>query len=141
VGALLSSCSTPRPEADFEGSFDAAKVTQLCHEAYHLARNATFSAQCDLEFRSYDATRLDWEAVRYLHRVTKQVPWIARAAERNAAAPRDSSVRAYALLAHDAQMLRERYRPASFASSTQAQIERLLGLLDEIASSYRRREP
>jgi hypothetical protein len=137
---LLSGCHTPRPEASFEGAFDVAKMNQLCDEAYHLARDTTFYAECDLNFRAYDPTWMDWAAVWYLHRLTEQVPWIARKARKKPAAPREASFRAYELVAHDTRMLRERYLPGSFAPTTNAHIERLLGLLDEIASCYEPRK-
>ena len=141
LGVLSSGCRTPRPEEDFAGSFDAPKVAALCHEAYRVAREATFWAWRDLEFGAYQPTRPDWEVVVYLDRLTWQIPWVARAAEKKTATPRGASKRAYDLAAYDAVMLRSRYRPASFAPSTCARIERLLGLIDEVSSCYQLRKP
>jgi len=141
LGVLSSGCRTPCPEENFAGSFDAPRVAQLCHEAFQIGREAAFWAWRDLEFGAYQPTRPDWEVVVYLDRLTWQIPWVARAAERNLAAPRGASKRAYDLAAYNAMMLRSRYRPASFAPSTCARIERLLGLIDEVSSYYQLRKP
>jgi hypothetical protein len=141
VGALSSGCRTPCPEENFAGSFDAPRVTQLCHEAYQVAREASFWAWRDLEFGSYQPTLSDWEVVLYLDRLTWQIPWVARTAERKMATPRGASKPSYDVVAYDAMMLRRRYRPASFQRSTSARIDRLLGLIDEVSAYYQLRNP
>ncbi len=141
MAAFASGCRTSCPEASFVGAFDAARVTQLCHDAFQVAREATFGARSDLQFGAYHPTRPDWEVVRYLDRLTWRIPWVSRAASRNPAAPRSASKSAYDMVAYDAMMLRDRYRPASFQPSSNAKIERLLGLIDELSAFYEVRKP
>ncbi len=138
---LASGCRTSYPEASFAGPFDAVRVSRICQEAFQVGREATFGARCDLQFGAYHPTRPDWEVVRYLERLTWRIPWVARAANRDPAAPRSASKAAYDMVAYDAMMLRDRYRPASFQPSSNAKIERLLGLINELSAFYEVRKP
>jgi hypothetical protein len=141
AGVLSSGCRTQDPEEAFAGSVDVPRVTQLCREAFRVGREATFWARRDLEFGSYQPTWSDWEVVIYLDRLTWQIPWVRRTAGKNPATPRGASQPSYDAVAFDAMMIRARYRPASFQRSTNARIERLLGLIDEIASYYQLSKP
>jgi len=106
-----------------------------------VGREATFWAWRDLEFGSYQPTWSDWEVVIYLDHLTWQIPWVRRTAGKNTATSRGASKPSYDVVAYDAMMLRTRYRPASFQPSTNARIERLLGLIDEISTYYQLRKP
>ena len=136
AGVLLAGCRTPVQEESFSNSFDAQRVAQLSHEAFKVAYDATFWARHDLRFAPFHPTALDYEAVGYLHEITRQVPWIAHKVEKNPANPRVASKLSYDLLAYDAMMLRRWYQPTSFMPSTNAKVAHLQSLLDEIASFY-----
>ena len=79
---------------------------------------------------------LDYEAANYLHQISRRVALIGIAVEKNPASPRVSSKAAYDVVAYDAMMLRHRYQPSSFTPSTDAKIEHLLNLVDEMAPYY-----
>ena len=134
--AVLAGCRTPVQEASFARPFDAQRVTQLSHEAYQVAWDATFWARHDLRFAAFRPTVVDYEAVSYLTEITRRVPWVARNVEKNPASPRISSKTAYDAIAWDTRMLRLRYQPASFRPSTDAKIDHLLTLLDQLAPYY-----
>jgi len=141
TAVLLAGCKTPpHSEESFAAPFDAEKVTRLSHEAYTVAWSARHDAARDLRVAPFHPTRLDWEAVRYVDKLSEQVPWIAHKIEKNPGSPRASSQQAYDIVAFDANMLRSRYQPSSFRPSTCAQIEHLLSLIDEIASYYAQKE-
>jgi hypothetical protein len=136
AGAVLAGCRTPVGEESFSNSFDAQRVAQLSHEAYKVAFDATFWARHDLRFAAFRPTVLDYDAVYYMNEITRRVPWIAFKVEKNPASPRVSSKSSYDLIAYDVMMLRQRYQRTSFRPSTDAKIEYLLSLLDEIAPFY-----
>lgn len=117
-------------------TFSAEKVATLSHEAYKVAWDANFWARRDLRFASFRPTALDWETVEYLKEITRKVPWVARDVEKHPANPRDFSKRSNELVQYDAMMLKHRFQPASFQSSTAAKIQKLIRILDEIGSCY-----
>jgi hypothetical protein len=122
--------NTPRP-------FDAQKVAKLSHEAYKIAWNARFWARQDLIwYMSYSPTGLDWEAVYYLGEISRKVPWVAREIEKHPTTARSSSKRASDFVRYDTVLLKKVYQPASYRKSTDIKIEKLIGILDEIASYY-----
>ena len=136
AGALLTGCQTPVDEESFSNSFDAQKVAQLSHEAYKVAFDATFWAHHDLKIAAFQPTGLDYEVVYYLDDITQRVPWIGRTAEKHPTTARVSSKASYDMVAYDGMMLQHRYQRSSFRPSTDAKIERLLRLLDEIGALY-----
>ena len=139
TGALVAGCGTTGRQQPAENTlrpFDAEKVAKLSHEAYNVAWDAQFWARRDLRFAAFEPTALDRETVEYLDRITRQVPWVAREIEKHPATPRLSSKRSYSFVRFDAMMLKTRYQPASFKSSTDIKIEKLLRILDEIESYY-----
>jgi hypothetical protein len=139
AAAVVAGCRTAGREQQAENTlrpFDAEKVAKLSHEAYKVAWDAKFWARKDLRFASFEPTALDWETVEYLDRITRHVPWVAREIEKHPATPRFSSKRSNEFVSYDAMMLKKRYQPASFKSSTDIKIERLLRILDEIDSYY-----
>jgi hypothetical protein len=135
AAAALVGCRTPIQEENFSNTFDAPKVTQLSHEAYQVAWDALFWARHDLRF-AVRPTIVDYEAVAYLNEICRRVGWIARKVEKNPTNARVSSKRGYDNVAYDTMMLRLRYQPASFMPSTDAKIEHLLTLMDQIAMYY-----
>ena len=137
TGAVLAGCRTPTPqEESFSKAFDAQRVAQLSHEAFKVAFDVTFWARHDLQFAAFKPTITDYEAVYYLDDIRRQVPWIAHKVDKNPASPRVSSKSSYDLVAYDVMMLRPRYQPTSFRPSTDAKVQYLLSLLDEIAAFY-----
>jgi len=74
--------------------------------------------------------------VDYLYEITQRVPWVALKVEKNPASPRVASKNAYDIVAYDAMMLRLRYQPTSFRVTTDAKIESVLSLMDQIAPYY-----
>jgi hypothetical protein len=137
--AVLAGCRTLVPEGNFSKAFDASRVAQLSHEAYQVAWDAKFWARHDLRF-AVRPTPVDYEALAYLNDISRRVSWIGRKVEKNPASPRVSSKDSYDNVAYSAMMLRLRYQPASFMRSTDAKIEHLLTLLDEIAPYYALKE-
>ena len=138
VIAVLAGCRTPAHEEGFSNPFDAARVAQLSHEAYKVAWDAKFWAGHDLRF-SVMPTLVDYEALRYLTEISRRVGWIARKVQSNPASPRVASKNSYDNVAFDVMMLRLRYQPASFMPATNAKVQHLLTLLDEIAPYYAQR--
>jgi hypothetical protein len=138
AGAVVAGCRTAGPErADNTlRPFDAKKVADLSHEAYKVAWDAKFWARRDLRFAAFRPTALDWDTVDFLDQITRQVPWVARDIEKHPATARFSSKRSSDFVRYDAMMLKKRYQPTSFRSSTGIKIEKLLGILDEIGSYY-----
>jgi hypothetical protein len=139
AGAVALGCRTASSEQQAEQSqrpFDAEKVARLSHQAYKVAWDAHFWARRDLRVASFRPTALDRETVYYLDKLTRQVPWVARDIEKHPATPRSSSKRSFDFVRYDAMMLKKRYQPTSFQGPTDAKIEKLLGLLDEISSYY-----
>jgi hypothetical protein len=137
AGCKTSSCS----EQNFAKLFDAQRVAELSHDSYRVAWQARFRAREDLRHLSYHPTKLDWEAVRYLDRLFRQAPWIANNIEKNPADPRCTSKKSYDIVAQDAVMLKARYSPASYTRSTDALIEKLIQLIDEISPYYELKQP
>ena len=136
LAGLVAGCKTPCYEESFSIPFDAAKVAQLSHESYKVAWNVEYWARMNLYYAPFHPKRLDWEAVLYMRRLREQVPWIALDIEKNPATARCSSKKSYDIVAFDAKMLKRRYQPASFRPSTDANIEKLLSLLDQISAYY-----
>jgi hypothetical protein len=140
AGAAVAGGKTAAGEQQTENTprqFDARKVAKLSHEAYKIAWNARFWAGQDLiYYMSYNPTELDWEAVYYLGEISRKVPWVAREIEKHPATACSSSKRASDFVRYDTVLLKKVYCPASFRKSTDSKIEKLLGLLDEIASCY-----
>jgi hypothetical protein len=139
AGAVALGCRTASSEKEAEQTqrpFDAEKVARLSHEAYKVAWDAHFWARRDLRVAPFRPTALDRETVYYLDKITRQVPWVARDIETHPATPHASSTRSIDFVRYDAMMLKKRYQPASFQSSTDLKIEKLLSLLDEITSYY-----
>jgi len=139
AGAIGAGCRTAVPAQPAENTsypFDAEKVAELAHEAYKVAWDANVWARRDLRYAAFRPTALDWETVYYLGQISRKAPWVARKIEQHPTTPRVSSQRAYELVRYDAMMLKRRYEPRSFHSSTDVKIERLLGILDEIDSCY-----
>lgn len=139
---LAAGCKTPHcSEQDFARPFDPQRVAQLAHDSYKVAWGARFWARYDLTNTVYHPTGLDWEAVRYINRLSQKLPWVAHDVEKNPTSPRCSSKASYDLVAFDAKMLKARYRPASFRPETDAKIERLLTMMDEISFYYQLKSP
>jgi hypothetical protein len=136
AGIVLIGCRTPVQEESFSIPFDAQKVAQLSHQAYKVAWDATIWARHDLRSAAFRPTALDYEVVGYLNQIVQHVPWVALKVEKNHASPRVSSKSAHDIVAYDAMMLRLRYQPTSFRATTDAKIESLLSLLDQIAPYY-----
>ena len=136
TGALLVACRTAVQEESFSKPFDTQRVAQLSHEAFEVAFDATSWARHDLRVSSFKPTPLDHEAVRYLNQISQRVGLIGLKAENNPATPRVSSKAAYDNVAYDTMMFQRRYEPSSFKPSTNAKIEHLLKLLDEMATYY-----
>jgi len=61
---------------------------------------------------------------------------VGRDIEKHPSTPYSSSRRSNDFLSYDTMMLKKRYQPASFRSSTDVKIEKLIHVLDEIASCY-----
>jgi hypothetical protein len=141
LGALAAGCRTPCHEEQFGREFDAKKVAQLAHDAFKIAWPATHYARHDLRFGSYRPTKLDREVIYRLDRIRWQAPWVAREVERNPSNARCASKSAYDVLALEATMLRTLYRPDSFTLATDAKIESLLGLIDQLSVFYELKTP
>ena len=139
VGTLVGGCRTasrePQAGSDLR-PFDAAAVAKLSHEAYKVAWDARFWAARDLRFAAFRPTANDWETVEYLRQISQHVPSISRTIEKNPATPRASSKRSNDFVQHDALILRTRYQPTSFRKSTNDKIEKLIRILNDIASYY-----
>jgi hypothetical protein len=133
---LATGCRTPCNEAVFAQPFDSPKVARLAHESYKLAWDARLSAQTDLRFASSRPTHLDWSVIRYLERISVQLPWIAAEIEKHPDAPRCTSKFSYDAVAINAGVLKTAYRPDAFKARTNEQIERLLRNLAEISGYY-----
>jgi hypothetical protein len=56
--------------------------------------------------------------------------------EKNPATPRISSKRSNDFVQHDAMILKTRYQPTSYRKSTNDKIEKLIRILNDIASYY-----
>jgi hypothetical protein len=136
AGDLLAGCRTPVREESFSIPFDAPKVAQLSHQASRVAWDAAIWARHDLRFAAFRPTILDYEVVDYLYEITQRVPWVALKVEKNPASPRVASKNAYDIVAYDAMMLRLRYQPTSFRVTTDAKIESVLSLMDQMAPYY-----
>jgi hypothetical protein len=136
AGALLAGCRTPVLEESYSIPFDAQKVAQLSHQASKVAWDAAIWARHDLRFAAFRPTVLDYEVVGYLYQITQRVPWVALKVEKNPASPRVASKSAHDIVAYDAMMLRLRYQPTSFRTTTDAKIESVLSLMDQIAPYY-----
>ena len=141
LGAISVGCRTPCHEEQFGREFDAKKVAQLGHDAFKIAWPTTRYAGQDLRFGVRRPTALDREVIYRLDRIRWQAPWVAREVERNPSNPRCASKFAYDILAYEARMLRARYRPESFTPSTDAKIESLLGLIDQLSVFYELKTP
>jgi hypothetical protein len=142
AGFLCTGCKTSSCwEQNFARPFDAQRVAELSHNSYTVAWEARFRARQDLRHLSYHPTALDWEAVYYINRLFRQAPWIANDIEKNPATPRCSSKSSYDIVAHDAVMLRARYRSASYTRHTDALIEKLIQLVEEISPYYELNAP
>ncbi len=111
-------------------------MAKLSHEAYKVAWDARFWAAWDLRFAAFRPTANDWETVEYLRLIIQHVPSVARTIEKNPATPRVSSNRSNDFVQQDATILKNRYQPTSFRRSTNTQIEKLIRILDDIASYY-----
>jgi hypothetical protein len=155
---FCAGCKTPPcSEQSFAKPFDAQRVAQLSHDTYKVAWEARHCARQDLRTVSRnsvllgsdarhgglagEATVLDWEGVRYIERLIRQAHWIAYDVERNPASPRCSSKASYDIVAFDARMLKARYRPNLYATYTDALIQKLIELTDEISSYYQLKTP
>jgi hypothetical protein len=143
AGAVVAGCRTAGREQQAENKlrpFDAQKVAELSHEAYQVAWDANFWARRDLRIAPFHPTALDWDTVDFLRQITRKVPWVAREIEKHPGTPRSSSQRPSDFVRYDAMMLKKRYQPTSFRNSTDIKIEKLLRILDEIASYYDERD-
>ncbi len=139
AAALVTGCSSPGREQQPENTsrpFKAEEVAKLSHEAYKVAWDARFWALRDLRFASFRPTALDVETLQYLSQIVHHAPWLARDIEKHPTSPRISSKRSKEFVLYDRMMLKQRYHPASFRKSTDAKIEKLLHILDEIAAHY-----
>jgi hypothetical protein len=141
LAVLAEGCKTSCHEESFSNPFDAEKVARRARESYQEAWNAEFWARRDLRMAAFHPTRLDRSVIYYLDRLTRQVSWLATEIERNPTNPRCASKGAYDIVAFDTMMLKERYRAASFRPSTDSQIQKLLGMIDEISSYYKVTQP
>ena len=141
LAVLVAGCKTPCYEERFTIPFDAAKVAQLSHESYKLAWNVEYWARMNLYYAPFHPRRLELEAVLYIRRLREQVPWIAFDIEKYPATARCSSKKSYDIVAFNAMMLKRRYQPASFRPSTDANIEKLLSLIDQISPYYELKKP
>jgi hypothetical protein len=142
VALLCAGCKTPPcSEQNFAKPFDAPRVAQLSHDCHKVAWEARFCARENLRHLSYRPTILDWEAVYYIDRLLRQAHWIAYDVEKHPATPRCSSKASYDIVAFDARMLKARYSPTSFTPYTDARIEKLIELTDEISSYYQIKPP
>jgi hypothetical protein len=138
AGTLVAGCRTASREqqaASTQRPFEAEAVAKLSHEAHKVAWDARFWAAWDLRFAAFTPTANDWETVEYLDQIILHVPWVARTIEKNPATPRVSSKRSNEYVQHDAMILKRRYQPMSFRRSS-AKIEKLIRMLDDIASYY-----
>jgi hypothetical protein len=88
---FIAGCRTPCNEAAFAQPFDSQRVAQLARKSYKLAWDARLSGQTDLRFASARPTHLDWSVLRYLERISAQLPWIATEIEKNPGSPRCAS--------------------------------------------------
>jgi hypothetical protein len=116
--------------------FDAQKVVKLSNEAFKVGWDARFWAVHDLRFAAFRPRAEDFEAIDYLSRTIRDVPSVAREIKKHPTTARSSSMRSIDFVRYDMMMLKLRYQPSSYRKSTNAKMQKLLGIVDEILSYY-----
>lgn len=116
--------------------FDAQKVVKLSDEAFKVGWDARFWAVHDLRFAAFRPRAEDFETIDYLSRTIRDVPSVARQIKKHPATARSSSTRSSDFVRYDIMMFKLRYQPSSFRKPTNAKMQKLLSIVDEILSYY-----